>query len=218
MDARALVNAAVDYLRRNPEEVPKALFNAAGLRAAIPIVAIRYLIGQLKPGKKAPKDVDISAAPPAIRVAATVDAMGTAVRATTSICIDEVRIEPDTLRVTLRLTDTKLALVGDSDSPVATLIKSGALDLSKPGNLAKYIPKRPPLIAEAGGDRIVLDLMKVPKIAGNARLRRALSIVSPVLGVRAIETDADHLYVALRANRRGVRRAIDAARQALREK
>ena len=33
------------------------------------------------------------------------------------------------MRVGLRLSDVKLALLGESDSPVATLIKSGALDL-----------------------------------------------------------------------------------------
>jgi hypothetical protein len=106
----------------------------------------------------------------------------------------------------------KLALVGESDTPVATLIKSGALDLSKPGNLVKFIPKRPSAIVEADGDRVVVDLMRVPKIATNRRLRRLLSVVFPVLNVRAIETDRDHLYFALRASPSGIARAIEAIR------
>jgi hypothetical protein len=106
----------------------------------------------------------------------------------------------------------KLALIGDSTTPVATLIKSGALDLSKPGNLVKFLPKLPPAIVLADDDRIVLDLMKIPALAGNEMLRRALAIVTPVMSVRAVETDHDHLYVALRASPRGLPRAIAALR------
>jgi hypothetical protein len=52
----------------------------------------------------------------------------------------------------------------------------------------------------------------VPQIAKNARVRRALSIIAPVLGIRAIETDRDNLYVALRATPSGLREALVALR------
>src|SRR5580698_3899088 len=196
---RALLSAAVGYIRKNPDEVVRAAVNAATLRFGIPIAALRYFAAQAT-GRKAPKDIEIGASPPALRLAATVDAMGTAVRASASIRIDEVSLSSDSIRVGVRLNDVKLALVGDSDAPIATLIKSGALDLSKPGNLIRHIPKRPAAIVEAGGDRVVLDLFKVPKIAANSRVRKLLSVLTPVLGIRAIETDRDHLYVALRAS------------------
>jgi hypothetical protein len=93
------------------------------------------------------------------------------------------------------------------------LVRSGALDLSKPGNVVKFLPKRPPAIVEAEGDRIVLDLMQVPKIAANKALRKALSVITPVLGVGAIETDADHLYVKLKATPAGLAEAIGALRK-----
>src|SRR5271170_1567120 len=192
-----MLSAAVGYVRKNPDEVVKAAVNAAALRFGVPIAALRFLAAQAT-GRKAPKDIEIGASPPALRLAATVDAMGTAVRASASIRIDEITITSDSIRVGVRLGDVKLALVGDSDAPIATLIKSGALDLSKPGNLVRHIPKRPAMIVEAGGDRVVLDLIKIPKIAQNARVRRLLGVITPVLGIRTIETDRDHLYVALR--------------------
>jgi len=204
---RAMLEAAVGYVRKNPEEVLRAAVNAAGLRFGVPLATLRWFAGQLN-GAKAPKDVEISSAPPALRFSAVVDAMGTPVRASAAIKIDEVTITEDALRVGVRLREVKLALAGESDSPVATLIKSGALDLSKPGNLVKFIPKRPPAVVEAEGDRIVLDLMKVPKLANDPRVRRFLGIVSPVLGIRAIETDRDHLYVRLRATPAGLPEAI----------
>ena len=209
---RAVIQAAAQYVRRNPDEVVRAAINAAGLKFGVPLAALRYLADQMPAGKKAPKDVSIGATPPALRLSAVVDAMGTAVRASAAIRIEEVAMSPESMRVTVRLRDVKLELVGESDSPVATLIKSGARDLSKPGNLVKFIPKRPPAIVEAEGDRIVVDLLKVPKIAENARLRKALSIVTPVLGVGAIETDSDHLYVKLRASPLGLLESVNAIR------
>ncbi len=212
LDVRALVNAAVDYVRKNPDELVRAAVNAAGLRFGVPLAALRWLSSQTKLPRKAPKDIDIGSAPPALRVSLSVDAMGTPVRASAAIRVDEIDFSPDALRIGLRLNDVKLVLLGESDAPVATLIKSGALDLSKPGNLVKFLPKRPLSIVEADGDRLVVDLMKVPAIADNARLRLALAVLTPVVNVRAVETDRDHLYVALRASPRGLPRALAALR------
>ncbi len=214
LDARSLLNAAVDYIRRNPDELVRAAVNAAGLRFGIPLAALRYLSAQAKLPRKAPKDIEIGSSPPALRISLSVDAMGTPLRASAAIKIDEIDLSPEALRIGIKLSDVKLALIGDSNAPVATLIKSGALDLSKPGNLVKFLPKRPPAIVDADEDRIVVDLMKVPAIAGNEVLRRALAIVTPVMNVRAVETDRDHLYVALRASPRGLPRAFAALRGA----
>jgi hypothetical protein len=212
LDARAILTATVDYIRKNPDELLKAAVNAAGLRFGIPLAALRFLTAQAKLPRKAPKDIEIGSSPPALRLSLSVDAMGTPLRASFAIKIDEIDLSPTAMRVGIRLSDVSLKLLGDSESPVATLIKSGALDLSKPGNLLKFLPKRPPAIVEAENDRIVLDLMLVPAVANNARLRRALEIVTPMLNVRAIETDRDHIYVALKASPRGLPQALAALR------
>lgn len=207
LSPRAMLQAAVSYVRKNPDEVVRAAVNAAGLRFGVPLASLRWFAAQLQ-GAKAPKDVEISSSPPALRLSAVVDAMGTPVRASAAIKVDEVSVSEESIRVGVRLRDVKLSLVGDSDSPVATLIKSGALDLSKPGNLVKFIPKRPAAVVEAEDDRIVVDLMMVPKIARDLRVRRALGILAPVLGIRAIEADRDHLYVKLRATPSGLPEAL----------
>ncbi len=204
------MRAAVRYVRSNPRALVKAATDAASLRFGVPIVALRWASGQLRPGKSTPKDIELGSAPPALRFAATVDAMGTPVRASGAVRIDEVTITHSSVRIGVRLNELKLVLLGESDSPVAILIKSGALDLSKPGNLVKVLPKRPPAIVEAESDRIVLDLLRVPALAANSRFRRALRVITPVLGIRAIETDSDHLYVALRATPAGLREALAA--------
>ncbi len=212
LDARSLISAAVDYVRKNPDELLKAAVNAAGLRVGIPIAGLRWMTSRATLPRKAPRDIDIGSAPPAVRVGLSIDAMGTPVRASAAIRVDEIDLSPDSLRIGMRLSDVKLSLLANSDAPVATLIKSGALDLSKPGNLVKFLPKRPAIIVEADDDRIVIDLMKVPALARNSRLRMILAVLTPVMNIKAVETDRDHLYVALRASPRGLPRAIAALR------
>jgi hypothetical protein len=215
LDARSLLNAAVDYVRKNPDELLKAAVNAVGLRIGVPIAGLRWVTSRAELPKRAPKDIEIGSAPPAVRIGLSVDAMGTPVRANAAVRVDEIDLSSESLRIGMRLSDVRLSLLAESDAPVATLIKSGALDLSKPGNLVKFLPKRPPVIVEAEGDRIVLDLMKVPALAGNSRLRRVLAVLTPVMNVKAVETDRDHLYVALSARPRGLPRAIAALRSSL---
>ena len=213
LDTRALLTATVEYVRRNPEELVRALANAVGLRFGVPIAALRWLSAQAKVPKRGPQDIAIDSAASAVRVSLSVDAMGTPVRASASIRVDEIDLSPHAMRVGLKLSDVRLALLGESDAPIATLIKSGALDLSKPGNLVKFLPRRPAAIVEAEEDRIVVDLMKLPSLGGNTILRRALAVVTPMVGVRRVETDEDHIYVALRVRPRGLRQTIAALRR-----
>ena len=208
---RDFLSAATGYLRRNPDELVRATLNAGRLRFGVPIGALRWLAGQVK-GKKAPKDIELGSAPPALRLTATLNAMGTELRAGANVAIEEIEITAETLRISLRVREVKLRVMDESETPVATLVKSGALDLSKPGNLVKFIPKRPKAIVDAHDDRIVLDLLMVPSLAENKRLRRALRVVSPLVGIRAIETEGDHLYVALKATPTGLRQALVALR------
>ena len=98
------------------------------------------------------------------------------------------------------------------DVPNALLLKSGALDLSKPGNLANFMPKRPPALVEAKDDRLVLDLMKVPKIAENPKVKTVLGVVTPVLVIRDIVVANDHIQIAWRPRIAGLAEALSALR------
>ena len=113
--------------------------HALGMRIAVPLDALRWFIANTPPSKKAPQDVTITPRPPAIGIGATVDLMGTTVRAGASIRVDQIEVGEEKFRVSLRLSDVNMKVLGESATPVAGLIKSGALDLSKPGNLAKSV-------------------------------------------------------------------------------
>ena len=209
---RAALQSAGRFALRNPLKLANMARHAMGMRVAIPLDALRWFISNTPPGKNAPQDVTIVARPPAITFGATVNLMGTVVRATASIRVDELRIHPDELRVALRISDCDMKLVGDSNTPVAGLIKSGALDLSKPGNLVNFMPKRPDVLIEAHDDVVVLDLMKVPKLASNFRLRKVIQRLTPVVNIAALETNDDFLILALRATPLGLRKALGPVR------
>jgi hypothetical protein len=209
---RAALRSAGRFVSRNPATLFTMARHALGLRVAVPLDALRWFIANTPPSKRAPTDITVTARPPAIHVGATVDLMDTKVRASAAILVEELRLLPAEMRISLKLSDVQMHVIGDSKTPVAGLIKSGALDLSKPGNLVNFMPKKPDVLIEAKGDRIVLDLMKNPKIRANDKLHKALSTLTPVLNVSALSTDGDYLVVALKATPMGFAQAVSAAR------
>ena len=209
---RAALRSAGRFIVSNPSQMFNMARHALGLRVAVPLDAIRWFIINTPPGKKAPQDVTIATRPPAIAVGATVDLMGTTVRAGASVRVEQIEVGEDKFRVTLKIMDVTMKVLGESFSPVAGLIKSGALDLSKPGNLVKFMPKRPPVLAEAHDDILVLDLMQNPKFAANDKIRRVLGAVTPVLQVASMTTEGDFLVLQLRATPFGIPKALNAAR------
>ena len=207
---RSALRSAGRYVFKNPFSLVKLAAHAVNLRVAVPLDAIRWFVANTPPGKRSPTDVVITARPPAVHIGATVDLMGTKLRVSASIKVEELRVEPEEMRLTIRLANVDLRVLDGADSPLAGLIKSGALDLSKPGNLANFMPKRPPALIEAHDDILILDLMKVPKLAQNVRLRRILERLTPVVNVSALKTDEDFLILAFRATPMGVPRALTA--------
>ncbi|MEJ7732707.1 MAG: hypothetical protein WKG00_26340 [Polyangiaceae bacterium] len=211
-DPKALLRDAGTYLRSHPEELVRALKGAFGLRFGLPMDALRYLVREMGTSKKAPKDVVLESAPPGVKLAMTVDAMGTTLRVVLILFVEELHVSTGEIRIVARISDMSLKVLNDAETPLAGLVKSGALDLSKPGNLVAFMPKRPAALVDAKDDRITLDLMKVPSIANNPRVKRALAVVTPIVGVRAIKTKDDHLDVHFKADLGGVAAAVAAAR------
>lgn len=209
---RSALRSAGRYVTRKPLSVFQVARHAANLRLAVPLDALRWFVANTPPNKSAPSDVVITARPPAIHVAASFELMGSKIRASGAVRVEELRVHPDELRVLLRLADVDMKVLDHSETPIAGLIKSGALDLTKPGNLANYMPKKPPALVEARDDVIILDLMKVPKLASNFRLRKVLERLTPVVNVSALRTDGDFLVLALRATPMGFPRALAAPR------
>jgi len=209
---RAALRSAGRFAIKNPGTMFNMARHALGMRVAVPLDALRWLIANTPPSKKAPQDVTITSRPPAVGIGATIDLMGTTVRTSAAIRIDKIEIGSDSFKITLRLSGVEMKVLGESLTPVAGLIKSGSLDLSKPGNLVKFMPKKPDILVEAHDDVVVVDLMRNPKIASNDRVRRVLDTLTPVVNVQGLSTEGDFLIVQMKATPFGLPRALNAAR------
>jgi len=208
----AAIRSASRFAVRNPFTVARLARHAVGMRIAVPLDAMRWFVSQTPPKKGSPTDVTISAQPPGIAIGANVDLMGTKLRASAVIAVQEMRVDDLEFRVTLRLSHVDMQVLGKSDSPIVGLLKSGALDLSKPGNLVNFMPNKPPALVSARDDEVVLDLMKVPSLATNVQFRKFLRTLTPVVNISSIFTEDDMLVIALRATPLGFPRALQAAR------
>jgi hypothetical protein len=209
----ALLQAASAYLRSHPQEVTRMFRNALGLRFGVPIAGLRWLAG--RGGGAGPQEVEIDPHPPGLRLGATLELMGTMVRANTLLFIERISVSAEELRLEIRLEETNLRVLGSGDSPVAALIKSGALDLTKSGNLAAHMPGLGKLLGESTGNKLVIDLMRHPKIGKNRAVRKLVGLVSSLVTVHGVESDDGHLDVVLRALPRGVGGAARAVRDHL---
>jgi len=205
------VDALRSYLRTHPEEIGRAVRSALGLRFGVPLAALRWLGQQAERSGKV-EDLQIDSVPPGLRLGGNVDLMNTPIRAGAIIFVERVVFNDEELTVALRLEDVQLKLNGDSDTPIAALIKSGALDLSNPGTLVNFMPNRSPVLAEANGNRIVLDLMRDPNIGKNPLVRRAVSLLTSFVTLHGVETDTKHIDIAFRALPSGLGGAVRSVR------
>jgi hypothetical protein len=143
-----VLTAVGKYLASHPDELVRVARNAARLQFGVPLSALRWLVLRGK-GRRLPSDVVVEAVPPGLRVAATLELMGARIRASSLVFVDGVRISPEELRFELRFSEASLTLLDQSNSPLAALIRSGALDLTKLGNLVAVMPKRPEFLIVA---------------------------------------------------------------------
>jgi len=209
---KAALDASRSYLRDNPKEIARAARSALGLRVGVPLDAFRWL-GALAEKSGKVQDLKIDAEPQGVRVAASVELMGTPIRASAVIYVDRVTFSEEELTVAIRLEEVTLKLNGDAATPVAALIKSGSLDLSNPGDLMGFLPDRSPVLAEARGNRLVLDFMRDPKLGNNPIVRAAVGLATAWVTLDGAETDPGHLDLRLRALPSGVFGAARAVRR-----
>lgn len=202
--------ASADYLTRRPALLWSLVKNAAGLRIAIPLDALRWLIGKTVRGKRAPKHLGLFAADRAVGVEIEGEVMSNQFAGSLLVHIEEVRLTPDEVRFALRLSDVKMQALGGEMSPLGMLLKS--MDLTKPATLLNFIPSRPPALVEAAADKLVLDLLRTPSLANNPKARRVISTLAALFEVVGLYTEDDNLVLALRTKPAGLPSALAALR------
>jgi len=205
--------AAAAYVWRRPAVVARLARGVLAARVGVPLDAVRWLVGALLDGRGL-KGVELAAVPPGLRVSAELTLLGNDVRAAAVVYLEGVTGAPESMLLTLRLADVTLELLRAApDSPLATLLRSGALDLGRPGDLVAFMPRRPDFVVEARDDRIVIDLWRLPGLPAVWR-RRLLPALTALVSVAGVKTDWEHVDVLLHPFPRGVGTGLlDAARR-----
>ena len=206
IDPKQALLASVRYLRQHPEEILRQLKNSSRLRFGLPLAALQWIATEFESNSSGgPQNIEIGSAPPGLRIKATVEQMGTLVRADCIVVVERIVLDAQQARVELRLRNVSLTLVDDSvQTPLAALIRSGTLDVTRLASLVAYLPSRPAVLIEALDDRLVLDLMKIPKLGADQRVRQLIGVLSNILAVKTVSSDFEHLDVALRALPQGL--------------
>jgi len=204
--------AMAQYLRKHPEEFLRAAKNVAALKVGIPIAALRFLADELG-GSQVPDDLVLEVRSPGLFVQASVELMDTPLLASGTLIVDRVEANSESLLVDVRISGLHLKVTDPTvATPVAALLRSGSLDVSRPGDLLSYMPKKPRFILEAKGDRFTLDLLALPAL-GRDPARKVVLAVAALLAIEAVQTEDEHLDIALRALPRGAAAAISELRQ-----
>ncbi len=211
MDA---LGAARRYLREHPEELTRAARNALGLRVGVPLAAIRWLAGRAEASGKV-RDVSVEPVPPGIRLGASFSLMDAPLRASAVLYVERLHLGEEELTVTLRVEELDLRVIGETSSPIAALVRSGALDLSRPGNLVAYLPRRPPIVVDARDNRVTLDLMRDPRLRDVEWVQGLVAVLTSFVTLQSVETDGSHLDLAFRPLPRGVLAPVRSVRERL---
>jgi hypothetical protein len=206
------LKATTGYLRKHPMQIWNTAKHAVGMKLVVPLDALRWVAEKQTAGKKdAPKDLRLGGTSGgALSLAATSAFMGNSFFASADVKLDEIIAAPDELKIAIRINNLKAEAIVKT-SPMAQML--GVMDFSKPANLLNFLPAKPPAIASASGDRFVIDLLKVPKVASNTLVRRLLEILAPVLHIGEVATEGDNLVVSLRPRMAGFYDSIAALRR-----
>ena len=202
---RAAVVAVARSAVARPRQVWSIARHAAGLRLAVPVASLEWLATHLLAGRRAPTDVRVTARPPALGLAATVRFKGLRMLVSCALSVQEAHVAVDELRLTVRVRDLTVDVPDEPDHALAKMLRAGgAALLGRPASLLGLFGWRPRALVSAEGDTFVLDLLQIPRLRDHAPLRAALQALSPVVGLRAIETRDDLLLFELLATPAGL--------------
>src|SRR3569623_1989387 len=127
---RAALRSAGRFMVKNPTTKLSMARHALGMRIAVPLDSLRWFIANTSPSKKEPQDITITPRPPAIGLGATIDLMGTPVRAGASIRIEQIEVSDHKFKVPHPLGDVTMKVLGESFTPVAGLIRAARTIIS----------------------------------------------------------------------------------------
>ncbi len=209
-DGTALLEETRVFFFAHPKELARSVVSAMGLSMRIPLPLLERWAALIV-GEHAYENFRIEVLPPGLRAHLRVNAMGTLLDAVADVVVERVLLRPDALRVRVRVEAVEVKPVGKARAPLAAILASDAFDFREVGALASWAPERHPALVEATGNILEVELLRIPALAEEPRLKRLLDSLTPLCGVSRVRTTDDALHLRLEPMPLGLRRALRAA-------
>lgn len=166
---------------------------ALGGRISIPLSAVRDRLTALSEQVA----LRIEAASPGVRIEGKAHALGAPIVFSARVDAAGVRVQGERRTMRIRLSEATLSTDDDAPGPLADAIRGGKIDTENPATLIGNMLPLPEMIIEAEGQYIVIDLLKLPAIARDERLRTAVAAATSYLSVTGIEVADDAIELRL---------------------
>jgi hypothetical protein len=196
----------------SPGQAVALVTQALGGRVCIPLSVVRGQLAAL--GDKVA--IQVAALDPGLGLSGSANALGAPIRFSACLLAEGIHVEGESRTVTIRITEVDLATDDDAPGPLADAIRNGMIDTNNPATLMGNMMPLPPMITRAEGQEVVIDLMKVPQIERDERVRAAFATATSYLCIRAIDFEQDAIVLRLGLLPGGAKEAaLSTARAAL---
>lgn len=209
VDGKRALEAAARYIAGHPDEIGRIVRSSFGLRFGFPLAAFRWLSEQVV-GDLPLSSPKFEARPPGLRFSGVIEKLGTRIQVSATLYVQHLAVDAEEVRFHLRIDDVALTVLNPEKTILGALVRSGTIDLSRPGDLIRELPEVPAMVLKAEGNEIILDLLQSPRLSQSRSMRQMLSLVSSLVSVNHIGTEADRLDIQLKALPKGADAALGA--------
>ncbi|MFZ1863848.1 MAG: hypothetical protein WAU39_06460 [Polyangiales bacterium] len=179
--------------RLDPGQALRAVARVLGGRISIRLSMVRSRLA----GISEKVALDIDAASPGLRVRGEAHTLGAPIFFAARVDAEGVQVRGEARTVRIHLSEVELWTDDDAPGPLADAIRNGLIDTANPATLIGNMVPLPDMVVDATGRDVVIDLLKIPAIQRDERLRSALAAATSYLCVTGIEVVDDALELRL---------------------
>jgi hypothetical protein len=191
-------------LRLPPAQALRFVTQMLGGRVLVPLSVLREQLARFS--EKVELRVD--AASPGLTIRGEAHALGAPIAFAARIDTDGVHVDGPRRTIRIRLSEVELSTTPEAPGPLADAIRKGMIDTVNPATLIGNMRPLPDFIVEARGQDMVIDLLRIPMVQRDPRLRSALAVASSYLGVTGIAVHGDDIVLQLGILPGGPRQAL----------
>ena len=183
----------VKTMQLEPAFAARLLLQALGGRVSIPLSLLRAQAARLADKVS----LELEGAGPGLRVRGEATALGADIAFSTRIDASGIRVEGLRRTVRIHLSEAELSTPDDAPGPLAETIRNGMIDTEHPATLIGNMVSLPSMVLEASGRDVVIDLMRVPAIERDERLRALVEAATSVVGITGVRIANDAIELRL---------------------